>query len=326
MGGDNSWGALPHEQYRLLDKKYSYSYIIKLIDKKLIDSMFFQFIKRSSPFIFLVACSHHLTSPVQDKPSAGIDKDGYKLVWSDEFEKSGSPDSANWRYEHGFVRNEELQWYQPENARCENGYLIVEAKREQKPNPHYEAGSNDWRKKRELINYTSSCLITEGKKTWQYGRFEMRGRIDISGGMWPAWWTLGIEKRWPANGEIDIMEYYNGKLLANIACLGKDRKAEWYSNTFPVDSLGGSSWSSKFHTWRMDWTKDFIALYLDDQLLNKCAIDSLVNKDGSGFNPFKQPHYMLLNLAIGGMNGGDPGNTSFPRLFEVDYVRVYQKK
>jgi beta-glucanase (GH16 family) len=153
----------------------------------------------------------------------------------------------------------------------------------------------------------------------------MRGRIDISQGMWPAWWTLGIEKRWPANGEIDIMEYYKGKLLANIACLGNG-KPEWYSNTFPVDSIGGPNWSSKFHIWRMDWTKDFIALYLDDQLLNKVAVDSLVNKDGSGFNPFKQPHYMLLNLAVGGMNGGNPGNTSFPRLFEVDYVRVYQEK
>jgi beta-glucanase (GH16 family) len=67
-------------------------------------------------------------------------------------------------------------------------------------------------------------------------------------------------------------------------------------------------------------------LYVDDQLLNKVSLDSLVNKDGSGFNPFKQPHYMLLNLAIGGDNGGDPSQTSFPKKFEIDYVRVYQKK
>ena len=75
----------------------------------------------------------------------------------------------------------------------------------------------------------------------------------------------------------------------------------------------------------MDWTPAFIALYVDDHLLNKVAIDSLVNKDGSGFNPFKQPHYMLLNLAVGGINGGDPAHTKFPKKFEVDYVRVYQK-
>jgi beta-glucanase (GH16 family) len=280
--------------------------------------MIFQISKILLPFILLLEYGNFA------KPS--IDKDDYKLVWRDEFEKNGSPDSVNWRHENGFVRNEELQWYQPENARCENGYLIIEARRERKPNPGYEAGSNDWRKKRGMINYTSSCLITAGKKEWQYGRFEMRGRIDISAGMWPAWWTLGVEKSWPANGEIDIMEYYKGKLLANIACAGKDRKPEWYSNTFRVDSLGGADWSSKFHIWRMDWTEESIALYLDDQLLNKILTGSLVNKDGSGFNPFKQPHYMLLNFAVGGMNGGDPGNTSFPHVFEVDYVRVYQKR
>jgi hypothetical protein len=75
----------------------------------------------------------------------------------------------------------------------------------------------------------------------------------------------------------------------------------------------------------MDWTESFIALYIDNILLNKTMLDVLANKDGSGFHPFKQPHYMLLNLAIGGQNGGDPAGTNFPSLFEVDYVRVYQK-
>jgi beta-glucanase (GH16 family) len=251
--------------------------------------------------------------------------DGYKLVWADEFNNNGKPDTANWTYEQGFVRNEELQWYQPENASCSNGMLLIEARKEERPNPTFVSGSNNWRTGRTTIQYTSSCLLTRGKKSWQYGRFEMRGRIGISKGMWPAWWTLGVEKRWPGNGEIDIMEYYHGKLLANIACLGKDRRAEWYSNTFKVDSLGGTVWADKFHVWRMDWTEAFIALYIDDQLLNKVSLDALTNKDGSGFNPFKQPHYMLLNLAMGGMNGGDPSTTPFPQKFEVDYVRVYQK-
>lgn len=153
----------------------------------------------------------------------------------------------------------------------------------------------------------------------------MRAKIDISKGMWPAWWTLGVNKPWPGNGEIDIMEYYRGKLLANIACLGTDRKAYWFSNTYKTDSLGGDAWANQFHTWRMDWTEEFIALYCDDVLLNKVNLDELVNKDGSGFNPFRQPHYMLLNFALGGMNGGDPSSTAFPRKFEIDYVRVYQK-
>jgi beta-glucanase (GH16 family) len=104
------------------------------------------------------------------------------------------------------------------------------------------------------------------------------------------------------------------------------RKAEWYSKTINTDSLGGKNWASKFHTWRMDWDETEISLFMDDQLLNKVELSKLVNKDGSGFNPFKQPHYMLLNLAMGGTNGGDVTETKFPNRFEVDYVRVYQKQ
>lgn len=271
--------------------------------------------------LLLAGCNHQFAG----NGVTGSSVKGYTLVWADEFNKDGQPDSANWTYENGFVRNEELQWYQPENAICKNGILVIEAKRESKPNPLYAEGSSDWRKKSSTINYSSSSLLTRGKKNWQYGRFEMRARIDISNGIWPAWWTLGVDKRWPGNGEIDIMEYYKGKLLANIACLGKDRKAEWYSNTFKMDSLGGTAWASKFHLWRMDWTAEYIALYCDEQLLNKVELSLLNNKDGSEFNPFKQPHYMLLNLAIGGQNGGDPSKTDFPKKFEVDYVRVYQK-
>ena len=273
-------------------------------------------------FIVFMACSRHLMS----NQATMNKRDGYTLAWADEFNQEGKPDSTKWNYERGFVRNEELQWYQTENANCKNGLLIIEARKEQRPNPRYQEGSNDWRRKRKTIDYTSSCLLTRGKKVWQYGRFELRARINISPGMWPAWWTLGVEKGWPANGEIDIMEYYRGKLLANIACLGPNQKPEWFSNTFQVDSLGGTNWSKQFHVWRMDWTEEFIALYCDNQLLNQVNLDQLVNKNGSGFNPFKQPHYMLLNLALGGMNGGDPSKTEFPNRMEVDYVRVYQKK
>ena len=248
-------------------------------------------------------------------------KDAYKLVWSDEFNKDGIPDPSKWDYEKGFVRNEELQWYQPENAYCKNGLLIIEGRKEQKPNPNYDSLSNNWRKNRKTIQYTAACLITRDKQVWQYGKFEMKAKIDVSSGMWPAWWMLGVNKPWPANGEIDIMEYYRDKLLANIACMGNNHSAKWYSNTKPVDAI----WSSRFHIWRMDWDEKGIALYVDDSLMNKTPLDSLVNRDGSGFNPFKQPAYMLLNLAIGGQNGGDPRQTSFPRQFEIDYIRVYQK-
>ena len=270
--------------------------------------------------IFLVSCSHHVSV------SNAYAKQGYTLVWADEFNNNGRPDSTNWTYEKGFVRNEEFQWYQPQNVYCKNGYLIIEAKKEARANPLYDSQSRDWRKNRQTIDYTSACVLTAGKRTWQYGRFEMRARIDIRSGVWPAWWTLGVDKPWPANGEIDIMEYYRGKLLANIACKGNIGRTEWHSNTFSTDSLGGAAWAARFHIWRMDWTADTIALYIDDQLLNKVATEALVNKDGSDFPPFKQPHYMLLNLAIGGQNGGDPSNTSFPATFVVDYVRVSQRK
>ncbi|MCS3797577.1 family 43 glycosylhydrolase [Niastella sp. OAS944] len=252
--------------------------------------------------------------------------EGYQLVWADEFNKDGRPDSTRWGYEYGLVRNEEFQWYQSENAVCKNGQLVIEVRREEKVNPNYTANHKDWRKNRPKANYTSSCLLTAGKASWLYGRFELRARIDIRNGIWPAWWTLGVDKPWPGNGEIDIMEYYRGRLLANIACLGNNKRPEWFSKTFPVDSLGGSTWANQFHVWRMDWTEEYIALYVDGYLLNKVSMDVLANKDGSGFNPFKQPHYMLLNVAIGGQNGGDPTATTFPSLFEIDYVRVYQKK
>ena len=154
----------------------------------------------------------------------------------------------------------------------------------------------------------------------------MRARINTDAGLWPAWWTLGNKGRWPSNGEIDIMEYYRDTLLANIACgTAIVNKAEWFSNRFPLDSLGGQEWTSQFQEWRMDWDAESIQLFLDDHLLNKVELSDLVNKDGSDVNPFNQPHYMLLNLAIGGRSGGDPTKTKFPNRFEVDYVRVYQR-
>jgi beta-glucanase (GH16 family) len=252
---------------------------------------------------------------------------GYKLVWSDEFNKHGRPDPNKWTYEKGFVRNRELQWYQPENARCENGLLIIEGRRERKANPNYRADSRNAMNRREYAEYTSASLTTRGLHKWQYGRFEMRGRIDTRDGLWPAFWALGVEGRWPECGEIDIMEYYRGMLLANAAW-GSGRRwvPKWDDVRVPIKDFDDPGWSRKFHLWRMDWDADNIKLYVDNILLNTIDLKETFNKDEEGKNPFHQAHYILLNLAIGGTNGGDPSKTAFPARFEVDFVRIYQKQ
>jgi len=95
---------------------------------------------------------------------------GWGLVWSDEFSNNGAPNPANWKFEQGFVRNHEHQWYQPENAYCKKGKLIIEGRKENCPNPNYDANSQDWKKNRPTIEYTSSSLKTAGLHSWKYGR------------------------------------------------------------------------------------------------------------------------------------------------------------
>jgi beta-glucanase (GH16 family) len=260
--------------------------------------------------------------------AAEASTNGYRLVWADEFDKDGTPNPKNWTFEQGFVRNNELQWYQPENATCKNGLLVIEGRRERKPNPNYQKDSKDWKLNRAFIEYTSACLTTLGLHSWQYGRFEVKARIKTQEGLWPAIWFLGIQGEWPSNGEIDLLEYYGGNILAN-ACWGtKERwKAKWNTSKKPMGSFGDPKWDEKFHVWRMDWDNKSIKLYLDDALLNTIDLAKTVNPttERGPKNPFLQPQYLLLNLAIGGNAGGNPAKTAFPTKYEIDYVRVYQK-
>lgn len=262
-------------------------------------------------------------------------QDDWQLVWSDEFDTDGSLNSSVWNFEQGYARNEEAQWYQSDNAVCKNGLLIIEARKEQnRKNPLYVSGSNDWRKKREFIDYTSSSVTTAGKKEFLYGRFEIKARIPVAKGAWPAIWTLGSNMEWPSCGEIDIMEYYQIKgtphILANAAW-GTDRQwhAKWDSQATPYSHFTDKDpdWASKFHIWRMDWDEEAIKLYLDDELLNEIPLSSTRNGSiGKGTNPFTKPQYLLLNLAIGGINGGPIDEAALPMKYEIDYVRVYQKE
>ena len=256
----------------------------------------------------------------------------WQLVWSEEFDRAGRLDSTIWNYEQGFVRNHEDQWYQAENAWQEDGLLIIEARKEHRDNPTYRPGGRHWGQQRPSIDYTSACLKTNGKYQFLYGRLEVCARIPTAGGSWPAIWTLGSEMEWPSCGEIDVMEYYRVKgiphILANVAW-GNDRRydAVWNTRRIPFSHFTerDAAWTQRFHVWRMDWDEQYIRIYLDDELLNEVALETTVNgRIGNHQNPFHRPQYLLLNLALGGDNGGVIDDAAFPLRYEIDYVRVYQ--
>lgn len=273
-----------------------------------------------------------------DREAAVTSYDDYNLVWHDEFNADGSP-SDEWTAETGFVRNEELQWYQADNASVSGGCLVIEGRKERVSNPNYSAESSDWKTNRQYAEYTSSCITTQNSHAFMYGRFEIRAKIPVSTGAWPAIWLLGNKWEWPMNGEIDILEYYikNGapSILAN-ACWSSARQWEavWDESVTPFTHFMAkdSDWAKKFHLWRMDWDKDYIRIYLDGELLNEVDLSTTNNQgyDGNYENPFSNDvdgfgAYILLNLAIGS-NGGTPDVSKFPLHYYVDYVRVYQAK
>ncbi|HDR68526.1 MAG TPA: glycoside hydrolase family 16 protein [Bacteroidaceae bacterium] len=269
--------------------------------------------------------------PYKTDPEGPGKIEGMQLVWNDEFNIDGQPDPGKWGNEYGFVRNRELQWYQPQNAICKNGSLLIEGKKERIANPDYHPSGRDWRTNREYAEYSSSCLLTRGLHEWPvFGYFEIRARIDTTRGSWPAIWLLGTRGRWPHCGEIDIMEFYriDGEptILANAAW-GSEKKfrGEWDTAKVPLRKFLDSDpdWVKKFHVFSMHWDRETIQIYIDGSLINKIPLDQTVNPDGS--NPFRDnnPHYILLNLALGS-NGGEPDDDNFPITFEVDYVRVYQ--
>lgn len=277
---------------------------------------------------------------------------GYRLVWHDEFDYTGVPDTTKWIFEHGFVRNEELQWYQPQNARVLNGVLQITGRHERVKNPRYQPNSRHWTRNREYAEFTSACIESNRHFTFRYGRLEVRARIPVASGSWPAIWTLGNRWGWPACGEVDVMEFYRVPaasqdihhqtfsnerttpiLLANACWKGDNERDAWDSARLPLSHFTqrDPDWTSKFHVWRMDWTPEAIMLYLDDELMNEIPTSQTAR--GGGFNhdvnPFSNDtpdfgQYILLNLAIGAC-GGEPDLTAFPMIYEVDYVRVYQK-
>lgn len=220
---------------------------------------------------------------------------GWHLVWSDEFD-GPSIDTTKWGYEIGNIRNHEAQYYtsRPENSYIENGNLVIQANRED-----YNGSA-----------YTSASLNTKDKYSWTYGRFEMRAKIPTASGAWPAWWALGTDidtVGWPQSGEIDMMEFFRLTSLYNVM----DSQQQWTSYTEPFTD------NTNYHVWVMEWNSSKeIKLYRDDVL----------EITYTGRDPaFDKPFYLLVNLAIGGDNGGDPSKTTFPLKYYIDYIRVYQR-
>jgi beta-glucanase (GH16 family) len=255
----------------------------------------------------------------------------WSLVWSDEFDYTGPPNEEKWNYEQGFVRNQELQYYtkaRKENARVESGHLIIEARREDWPNPDYRAdeSSRKWQRSRDKADYTSASLITKDKASWTYGRIEVRAKLPAGKGVWPAIWMLGMnigQVGWPKCGEIDIMEYVGfdpNTVYANVHMAKYNHaKGNGKGSKIKADKPYAS-----FHTYAVEWTTEKMDFFFDE---NKYF--TFENEHGSAdVWPFDQPHYLIVNLAIGGSWGGQKGidESIFPQQFLIDYVRVYQKK
>ena len=267
---------------------------------------------------------------------------GWKLVWHDEFIGSGRPDPAKWAYETGFVRNYEQQYYTPENVSLQKGKMVIELRKADFPCPTYDSESTNWRHSRPQVQYTGGSVVTRGKHTFLYGRIEVCARIPVCVGAWPAIWLLGSNLPWPANGEVDMLEYYqlNGQptILANACWAGNtDDDTQWDSSYTPLDHFTArdSNWADRFHVWSMEWDETAIRLYLDDELLNEIDLTRTLNGKARetgfngenlvGVNPFHYPQYLLLNLALD-TRVKTYDHLTFPIRYEIDYVRVYERR
>jgi len=253
---------------------------------------------------------------------------GWKLVWSDEFDAKGLPDPSKWIHEVGFVRNQELQYYTKdrlENVRQENGLLVIEGRKEKFPNPGFVAGTDaaDTHRGREFADYTAGSINTFTKQSFLYGRIEMRAKIPHGQGMWPAFWMLGTNHNtvgWPKCGEIDIMEF-----------VGKDPDHIHATVHYWKDGKHGSQGGKlqtpapydAFHLYAVEWFPDRMDFYFDQMKYFTFPLDTL----GTGSdNPFRKPHFILLNLAMGGSWGGRIDDSMLPQPYLIDYVRAYQNE
>jgi beta-glucanase (GH16 family) len=258
-----------------------------------------------------------LVSCVPPQRSLGLDTPGsaWTLVWSDEFSlpDGSTPDSANWRYNTGRNGwgNGELELYtrSTNNSRIEGGNLVIKARQE------IVDGK---------ANFTSARLLTRGKWSWTYGRFEARIKIPYGQGIWPAFWMLGTNIDsigWPQCGEIDIMENIGkepGTVHGTVHGPG-------YSGTHGIGGPhilpGRAKFADHFHVYAVECESNHITWFVDGKSYFDITPAKLPKNTRWVFN---EPKYLLLNLAVGGFWPGNPDDTTvFPQRMLVDYVRVY---
>jgi beta-glucanase (GH16 family) len=251
-------------------------------------------------------------------PGTGPGVGQWRLVWSDEFSYKGLPDPAKWSYDvggHGWG-NKEQQFYtdrRNENARVENGSLIIEARRD------------NWRGH----EYTSARVISKTKGDWTYGRFEVRAKLPGGKGAWPAIWMLPTNWRyggWPNSGEIDIMEQV-GYEPQVVHCSVHTKSYNHNINTHKTATTDVSNATTAFNVYAVEWTPDEIRGYVNDRLYFTFKNERLTNSSADYKEwPFDQPFHLLLNIAVGGTWGGAQGVDPkvWPQRMVIDYVRVYQ--
>ncbi|WP_327178434.1 discoidin domain-containing protein [Streptomyces sp. NBC_01335] len=251
-----------------------------------------------------------------------------RLVWSDEFDGAagGKPDASKWRADPGVGSNNELEYYTDHrNAALDGaGHLVMEARKET------TAGSScppDPLSGSTTCQYTSARMNTGATFQFTYGRVEARVKVPKGNGLWPAFWMMGADfltgRPWPYNGEVDIMEI-----------LGKDVKTAYSTVHAPAYNGGGgigapytlpgnADFSDDYHTWAADWNSRGITYSLDGRTVFTLDKDQVEQTRGPWI--FDHPHYMILNLAVGGdWPGPTDASTPFPAKMLVDYVRIYQ--
>ncbi len=240
-----------------------------------------------------------------------VKESDYELVWAEEFNYTGLPNTNNWDYETGRVRNNEEQYYKAsnlENSRVENGYLNITAT--------YD--------KNRAEPITSASLITKGKVEFLHGRIEARAKMPSGKGAWPAVWTLGINREtvgWPACGEIDIVEWL-GHIPAYV--FGSLHKGDHQNKDAPMISpyQANTDVTAGFHNYAIEWESDAIRFFFDGVNYVTYTPSQMTPAE---WEQFSKPHYLLLNLAMGGKSGGTIDYASFPLVYQIDYVRYYKK-